>query len=52
MGCLPLPILLVLGFLIGRTLGGDHGALWGAGTGLLVGIVLAALFIGLVRRRH
>jgi len=52
MGCLPLPILFVLGFLIGRAVGGTDGALWGAGIGLAVGILLGGAFIVLVRRRR
>lgn len=52
MGCLPLPILFVLGFLIGRAAAGDSGALWGAGIGLLAGIVLGGIFVMLVRRRR
>jgi hypothetical protein len=52
MGCLPLPILFVLGFLIGRAMGGTDGALWGAGIGLTVGLVLAGVFVALVRRQR
>ncbi len=52
MGCLPLPILFVLGFLIGRAVGGTDGALWGAGIGLAAGLVLAGVFVVLVRRRR
>jgi LPXTG-motif cell wall-anchored protein len=52
MGCLPLPVLFVLGFLAGRYFGGDQGALWGAGIGLAAGLLLAGLFIVVVRRRH
>ena len=52
MGCLPLPILFVLGFLIGRAVAGTDGALWGAGIGLALGVVLGGLFVMLVRRRR
>ena len=52
MGCLPLPILFVLGFLIDRAVGGTEGALWGAGIGLVVGLLLAGIFVAMVRRRR
>ncbi|WP_146745334.1 hypothetical protein [Dyella jiangningensis] len=52
MGCLPLPILFLLGLLIGRAVGGTDGALWGAGIGLAVGLVLGGMFVVLVRRRR
>lgn len=52
MGCLPLPILFVLGFLIGRAVAGTNDALWGAGIGLVVGLVLGGLFVMLLRRRR
>jgi hypothetical protein len=51
-GCLPLPILFVLGFLIGRAVAGNNGALWGAGIGLVVGLLLGGLFVMLIRRRR
>jgi hypothetical protein len=50
MGCLPLPILFVLGALLGRFIGGDPGMLWGSGIGLLLGLALAGAFIWLIRR--
>jgi hypothetical protein len=50
MGCLPLPILFVLGALIGRYVDGDNGMLWGSGIGLLLGIVSAGVFVWLIRR--
>lgn len=52
MGCLPIPILFVLGVLVGEWLWGDRGALWGAGIGLLLGVVLFGIFIMVLRRRH
>jgi hypothetical protein len=51
-GCLPLPILFVLGILIGRAVGGTNGALWGAGIGLGLGLILGGLFVMLIRRRR
>jgi len=50
MGCLPLPVLFVLGALIGRYVGSDNGMLWGSGIGLLLGIVSAGVFVWLIRR--
>lgn len=52
MGCLPLPILFILGLLIGRAVDGTTGALWGAGIGLVLGIVLGGAFIALIRRKR
>ena len=52
MGCLPIPILFVLGVLVGDWLGGDRGTLWGAGIGLLLGAVLFGVFIVKLRRRR
>ncbi|OOG37592.1 hypothetical protein B0E52_15020 [Rhodanobacter sp. C06] len=52
MGCLPIPILFVLGVLVGDWLWGDTGALWGAGIGLLLGLVLFGVFILKLRRRR
>ncbi|GAB3791712.1 hypothetical protein [Dyella agri] len=52
MGCLPIPILFVLGVLAGEWLGGDRGALWGAGIGLLLGVILFGIFIVKLRQRR
>ncbi|QNK01119.1 hypothetical protein [Dyella telluris] len=52
MGCLPLPILFVLGFLIGRAVAGNNGALWGAGIGLALGLLLGGLLVMLIRRKR
>jgi hypothetical protein len=50
MGCLPIPALFLIGALIGHFVGGNSGMLWGSGIGLLVGLVLAGLFIWVIRR--
>jgi hypothetical protein len=52
MGCLPIPILFVLGVLIGDWLWGDRGVLWGAGIGLLLGVILFGIFIVKLRQRR
>jgi hypothetical protein len=52
MGCLPIPILFVLGVVVGSVFWGDRGALWGAGIGLLLGLGLAGAFVTLLRRRR
>lgn len=51
-GCLPIPILFVFGALVGKWLGGDRGTLWGAGIGLLSGLILFGLFVAKLRRRR
>jgi Na+-driven multidrug efflux pump len=48
-GCLPLPILFLLGALIGRAFWGNTGMLWGCGIGLVLGLVSAGAFIWFVR---
>lgn len=40
MGCLPLPILFLLGCGIGYAVAGQVGALWGGGAGLVAGVAL------------
>jgi len=52
MGCLPILLLLPAGFGIGYLIGGDIGGLWGAGIGLLAGLVLLALFARALRQRR
>lgn len=49
MGCLPILLLFPLGFGIGFLIDGDHGALWGAGIGFCVGVLLMMLFIKALR---
>lgn len=49
MGCLPLPVAFILGVGIGYLVGGESGALWGAGIGLVVGLIGMGLFIKAMR---
>jgi hypothetical protein len=49
MGCLPLMVLFALGTGIGYVAAGPSGALWGAGAGLLLGLVSAAIMMKLIR---
>jgi|GEM_PF-669771 len=48
-GCLPLPVLFVLGVIIGNAFWGNTGALWGAGIGLALGLVFTGWFVALLR---
>lgn len=52
MGCLPVLLLVPLGFGLGHLLAGNPGALWGAGGGLLLGLLLMALLIKALRGRR
>lgn len=52
MGCLPILLFLPLGGGVGYVLGGEPGAVWGAGIGLLVGLLGAAIFIKALRGRR
>lgn len=52
MGCLPLLLLFPLGFGVGYLIAGDAGALWGAGIGLLLGLLAMGLFIKALRGRR
>ncbi|GAB3022686.1 MULTISPECIES: hypothetical protein [Oleiagrimonas] len=52
MGCFPLILTFVLGTGIGYAIDGRAGALWGAGIGLLVGIVSGVALMNMMRRRH
>ncbi len=52
MGCLPVIVLFVLGAGLGWWLGGETGAVWGAGIGLAVGALAGlVLFVALHRTR-
>ncbi|MGP1667478.1 MAG: hypothetical protein ACTS5I_16550 [Rhodanobacter sp.] len=52
MGCLPILLLFPLGFGVGYLLAGNSGALWGAGSGLTLGLLLMVLFIKALRARR
>lgn len=52
MGCLPVLLLFPLGFGVGYLFAGNSGALWGAGTGLLLGLLSMALFVKALRGRR
>ncbi len=52
MGCLPVLLLFVLGAGIGYLMAGDAGALWGAGIGLMLGLIGTGALIALMRGRR
>ncbi len=52
MGCLPIPLFFLVGFGIGYVVDGQGGALWGAGIGLLVGLVGTGVMIRALRNRR
>ncbi len=49
MGCLPIPLFFLIGFGGGYLLDGERGALWGAGLGLVAGLVGMGLLIKAMR---
>jgi hypothetical protein len=51
-GCLPVLLLFPLGFGIGYLVAGNLGAIWGAGIGLLLGVLLMIAFIKALRGRR
>ncbi len=51
MGCLPLIVLFMAGTGIGFAVDGRHGALWGAGAGLLLGLLAGTALMRLLRGR-
>jgi hypothetical protein len=52
MGCMPLPLLFLLGTGLGYLVDGRTGALWGAGMGLAVGLAATAAFIARIRGKR
>jgi len=49
MGCLPVPLFFLIGFGVGYLVDGQHGALWGAGIGLAVGLIGMGIMIKAMR---
>ena len=52
MGCFPLILLFALGTGIGYVSAGRAGALWGAGIGLLLGIVSGVAMVHWMRGKR
>lgn len=50
MGCFPLLALFVLGTGIGYAVDGRAGAVWGAGAGVLAGVVAGLALMWVMRR--
>jgi len=49
MGCLPVPLFFLLGVGIGYAVAGQNGALWGAGIGLVAGLIGMAILVKALR---
>ena len=49
MGCLPVPLFFLIGFGVGYLIDGQHGALWGAGIVLAVGLIGMGVMIKAMR---
>jgi hypothetical protein len=49
MGCLPVPLFFLAGFGLGYVANGQHGALWGAGIGLVLGLIGMGIMIRAMR---
>ncbi|MEO6800849.1 MAG: hypothetical protein ABI178_13000 [Rhodanobacter sp.] len=49
MGCLPVLLLFPLGAGLGYLVAGERGALWGAGLGLLSGLLCMTWFVKAMR---
>lgn len=52
MGCLPIPLLALIGFGIGYLVDSRPGSLWGGGIGLVVGLALTVLVFRAMRRAN
>ena len=52
MGCLPVLLLFPLGAGIGYLVAGELGMLWGAGIGVMLGLLLMGLLIRAMRQRR
>lgn len=52
MGCLPIIVLFLAGFGIGYVADGRAGAMWGAGIGLLVGLLAGIAVVLYLRWKH
>ncbi len=52
MGCLPIPLFALLGCGIGYLVDSRPGSLWGAGIGLLIGLVLTVIVFRAMRRAN
>lgn len=52
MGCLPMPLLFLLGFGSGYLIDGRAGALVGAGLGLLLGLLAVGWLVRTMRGRR
>jgi len=50
MGCLPVPLIALIGFAIGYFVDGRTGSVWGGGIGLIVGLALAVILLRAMRR--
>ena len=50
MGCLPLPIFMLLGCGIGWLAGEKAGSIYGAGIGLVIGAVLTVMLFRAMRK--
>ncbi|OZB60068.1 MAG: hypothetical protein B7X33_05870 [Lysobacterales bacterium 13-68-4] len=51
-GCLPIPLLFLAGFGLGWLIGGATGALWGAGIGLVLGLLAMGWLVRAIRGRR